>query len=510
LQPLAQYVGLCSNQIMRTLGNVMAMVALSVSWAVAQPVVAPGNHPLVVVGQQVGNDAYTGPITIRKVLLTGNKRTKDYIVLREVALKAGITYSAEDFKKKWRLTHEQLMNTTLFIAVAVDSLDLGGGEVDLKIEVKERWYVFPVPYFKVVDRNWNVWINEHKASLDRTNLGLKLIHGNTTGRNDKFNLLIIGGYTQALAINYSQPYVDKKLSKGFTSGFSYSRNREVNTLTLGDKQVFSTLSEFARQSIRADIGFTYRRGSDLRMGLRLNYNYEAFDSALVQPMVPFPPGDLPPVVPNPNLLRNGRRKASFVELAYTAQLLRADYNPYPLRGYKLDSYATLRLGGGLDMFQIGGNATASWEVMKKTYLQFQHALAYTPNQTQPYYNLKMMGYGALTMQGLENYVVDGTFGAMFRMTPKYRLLNFHLRNLVRNKDYNDIPVRVFLKAYGNLGYVFNNNDVPAFNNIMPNRLLRSAGLGVDFVTIYDVVLKLEYSFNQFGERGFFIRTASDF
>jgi opacity protein-like surface antigen len=162
------------------------------------------------------------------------------------------------------------------------------------------------------------------------------------------------------------------------------------------------------------------------------------------------------------------------------------------------------------MFQIGGNSTAAWEVMKNTYLNFQSAFAYTPNQKQPYYNLKMMGYGALTMQGLETYVVDGSFGAMLRMTPKYQLLNFHIRNFVKNKNYNDIPVRVFLKAYGNIGYVFNNNNNPDLQNTMPNKFLHTAGFGIDFITIYDVVLKLEYSYNQFGQKGFFIRTASDF
>ena len=449
-------------------------------------------------------------IAIRKITLLGNKRTKSFIVMREVALKEGNAYTPIEFEKKLRLTKEQLMNTTLFITVAVDTQLLGGNEVDLTVEVKERWYLFPVPYFKVIDRNWNVWINDYKASLDRTNIGLKLTHGNTSGRNDKLNLFIIGGYTQQLSFNYSLPYLDKKLTKGYTTGFGYSRNREVNTITLRDKQVFSKLPDFARQTIKADVGATYRRGSDLRMALRLGYVREKFDTTLVQP-TSFPlPIPLPAILPNAELLGNGRSTASYVDLNYSVSLLKADYNPYPLRGYKIDLYAVARVGSGLTMFQIGGNSTTAMEIMKNTFLNFQSAFVYTPNQTQPYYNLKMMGYGALTMQGLENYVVDGTFGAMFRMTPKYQLLNFHIRNFVKNKNYNDIPVRVFLKVYGNIGYVFNSNNNPELENMMPNKLLHTAGFGIDFITIYDVVLKLEYSYNQFGQKGFFIRTASDF
>ncbi|TAD88472.1 MAG: hypothetical protein EAY75_05420, partial [Bacteroidetes bacterium] len=268
---------------MRSLCIAILVVGLQ-AWALAQPILSapvqlttPLADTSVLFPDLAPANARIG---IRKVLLTGNRLTKTHIVLREVVLKPGMVCTPHDFEKKLRLTREQLMNTALFITVAVDTIDLGGGEVDLTVEVKERWYLFPVPYFKVVDRNWNVWINEHKASLERTNVGLKVVHFNTSGRNDKFNLLVIGGYTQQVGFNYSLPYVDKKLTKGFTTGFSYSRNREVNTITLGDRQVFSRLAEFARKSIRADFAFTYRRASDLRMGLRFAYIRESFEQEL--------------------------------------------------------------------------------------------------------------------------------------------------------------------------------------------------------------------------------------
>ena len=64
-----------------------------------------------------------------------------------------------------------------------------------------------------------------------------------------------------------------------------------------------------------------------------------------------------------------------------------------------------------------------------------------------------------------------------------------------------------LKAYGDLGYSYLPNPG---NSRLNNKLLRTWGAGVDVLTIYDVVLKLEYSFNQLGEKGLFIHTATDF
>ena len=92
------------------------------------------------------------------------------------------------------------MNTSLFVDVIITPYEVGYNNVDVIIEVKERWYIFPVPYFKVVDRNWNVWIKEYNASLDRVNIGMKVTHSNVTGINDKLNLWVIGGYTQQLSI----------------------------------------------------------------------------------------------------------------------------------------------------------------------------------------------------------------------------------------------------------------------------------------------------------------------
>src|SRR5690349_14761778 len=161
--------------------------------------------------------------SVRNVTITGYKRTKLYIIEREITIKPGDLYTRGKLNRAMRQTREQLMNTALFVDVIVTQVELENAQVDVNVEVKERWYIFPVPYFRVVDRNWNVWINEHNASLDRVNIGLKVTHSNATGINDKFNFWVIGGYTQQLSFNYFRPYFDKKLRFGYNIGFAYAR-----------------------------------------------------------------------------------------------------------------------------------------------------------------------------------------------------------------------------------------------------------------------------------------------
>jgi hypothetical protein len=108
---------------------------------------------------------------------------------------------------------------------------------------------------------------------------------------------------------------------------------------------------------------------------------------------------------------------------------------------------------------------------------------------------------------MEMYVADGNWAGVLRATLRRQVLSFSLQNFIRWKSHSEIPFRIFLKTYGNIGYASNVNPG---NNFMNNQLLRTGGFGVDIAMIYDMVLKLEYSFNQFGGSGFFIHTAKDF
>jgi hypothetical protein len=211
---------------------------------------------------------------------------------------------------------------------------------------------------------------------------------------------------------------------------------------------------------------------------------------------------------NPKMFGDGRTRAEFVDIFANYQYLNVDYIPYPLRGWMVDFYALQRFSKSIPMTQVGGKMQATWRFAKKTYMNFQSSFAFTlSGKEQPYYNSRMLGYRSLYMQGLEYYVADGNWAGMIRSTLRREILSFTLKNLIRSKSHSEIPFRIFLKGYGNLGYAHN---LDPGNNFLNNQLLKTAGFGVDIMMVYDMVLKLEYSYNQFGERGFFIHTATDF
>ena len=107
--------------------------------------------------------------TVREIAISGNKKTKESIILRELSFESGETYPLSELVKKFEIARKQLLNTALFHEVVVALKSFEGNNVDILVAVKERWYLFPVPYIKFVDRNLNQWIVEQNAKLNRIN-----------------------------------------------------------------------------------------------------------------------------------------------------------------------------------------------------------------------------------------------------------------------------------------------------------------------------------------------------
>jgi hypothetical protein len=77
------------------------------------------------------------------------------------------------------------------------------------------------------------------------------------------------------------------------------------------------------------------------------------------------------------------------------------------------------------------------------------------------------------------------------------------------EQFRHVPFAVYLKTYANIGYVKNYENYEAGQGLT-NRFLSSIGGGVDVVTSYDMVFRVEYTFNSEGEQGFFLHLKKEF
>ena len=260
--------------------------------------------------------------TIREIIITGNKKTKANIILREIPFKSGDKFPLQDLVKKFAIARKQLMNTTLFHEVVVAMSKTEGYVVDVLVDVRERWYIFPVPYFKPVDRNLNQWLFEKNASLSRVNYGLKVLHNNATGRNDKFRFFLISGYTKQFSFNYDRLYIDKKLRFGLATSFAIGKNREINYNTINDKQAFLKNDDYLKSFMTASADLTYRRAIKTRHRLGIGYTIENIKDTVAQL--------------NPTYFNEGRKRISFPEIYYRMSYFDLDYIPYPTKGHAVE------------------------------------------------------------------------------------------------------------------------------------------------------------------------------
>ncbi len=429
-------------------------------------------------------------VTIRNMSVTGNKKTKERIIFREVYLIPDSAYPMPFILESIKQGRTNLINTSLFVDATVDFKNWFDDSIDIVIDVKERWYWFPFPLFKPVDRNWNVWINQYKVSLERVNYGLKLLGNNVTGRNDKLNLYLVNGYTKQIALTYQNPYFGKSLKWGYSAEFSFSKNREINYSTVKNEQVFYKNEEsFVRTKLVVGGGLSYRKASTERHTLRLNYTFESVSDTIAEL--------------NPKFFGNGKTKTSFPELAYKYQFFNVDYIPYPLKGFRWEfNFLKRGFGGPIDMWAFNLRGGKYFELPRKFYFGLQADFTLKLPFEQPYYNLPLMGYGDTYMRGMEYYVIDGVASGLLKSTFRKQVFDLKWHTGFKSRTYGVIPFKIFLKTYGDIGYTYSKFN--SKNNTLTNRFLYSGGFGIDILTIYDVVFKLEYSTNLLSERAFYL------
>jgi hypothetical protein len=160
----------------------------------------------------------------------------------------------------------------------------------------------------------------------------------------------------------------------------------------------------------------------------------------------------------------------------------------------------------MNLWQVSTRLTRSWPLAYKLWFGFQNINVLKWPLSQPFYNQGLLGYADLYLRGLDRYVVDGTAGGVLRNTLFRELFNWNLP--FRHKSSSGhIPLRVYATAFTDYGYAYN-QDFKA--NSLVNRMLYTAGVGIDLVTFYDLSFKLDYSFNQLGQNGLFLHIRNDF
>ncbi len=434
-------------------------------------------------------------LKIRNILLEGNKKTRNYIIYRELMVHAGDSIPLQSLSATLLRNKQRIQNLQLFTDVVLSLQNWRKDSADIHIKVSERWYIFPQVFLKLADRNFNVWWVDQHHSLDRINVGLMLSHDNFTGMSDVASIGAQLGYTRKFSTSYYIPYLDRKLKHGMGAGFYYAINREINYFTDLNKQKFVRLdSTWATTDWGADLFYTYRPRYNAKHTLSIGYNYKDIGTE-VQNL-------------NPQYFPNGVTKINYPELYYRFDFDNTDSKQYPLRGYRIWLMLLNRglgVNNNVNQTYIHNYTGAFIPLTKKWYTSFifRGRLSFPENQS--YVFSRAMGYGYDYIRGFEYYVIDGSHFGILKSNVKYKLLDFRIP-VPWLPFINNIPFKAFAKTYADIGYGRNVNPGNSFLN---NRMLAGYGVGLDVVTLYDLNIRMEYTFNNIGQKGLFLQFISE-
>ena len=438
-------------------------------------------------------------MVIAGIEVLGNKRTKEKVVFREMDFAVGDSIVLSKLGETFERNRLFIMNCGMFnsVKINIDTWDQSNNHLTIKIEVRESWYVYPVPVFELADRDFNVWWKDFNLSLKRLNLGLRFYHLNMTGNRDRLKLSFQAGFSQKYEIKYTLPIINKAQTLGLTTNVFYSRTKEMGYTTEANRLLFFRSEEdFLLRRARGGFTLHYRPKLLEYHNFKLEYQKNTADEFVL--------GEL-----NPNYFLDGRTSQQLFYLEYEFIYDRRDIRPYPMKGFQVN--ATVQKEGlGIFKERNGLYVSARYD----QYFSFTKRLSLEliskgklalVRGWQPYNNYSSLGYSGDFLRGYELYVMDGLDYFYLKSTFRIKLFErtFNFSKLMPLNAFKVMPLKIFFTVNNDTGYV---ND-PQFGeiNTLGNKWLWGGGVGLNFVLYYDKVFRFEYSFNQLGERGLFMQ-----
>jgi len=432
----------------------------------------------------------------------GNVKTKKSIILRELDFTTDFYYDWYTLLEILIADQKKIYNLRLFTSVEITPLVTGDNEVEILITVKERWYLLPQIIFELADRNFSEWWTNQNRDFSRVNYGLRISHSNVGGRNDKLKFAGQLGFTKALDLQYSKPYIDKNQKHGLAAQLTYKENKTIPIKSEFNKQVFYTNEneDIIRKSFAAALRYTFRRSYYNYHFLTLGYSSTwVADDVLTE---------------NTQYFQHGENKLRYAYATYTFRHDRRDNVSYATDGellqLSLTKYGIINVDE-LDEVEVNLTANKYFKFSDKFHFNTGLTANWFLSESQPYTLVRGIGYGPNFVRGYELNVIEGQQLYVHKNSFRWKFVDWEIdiSNLVKLEQFNTIPIRLYLSANFDHGFVKDRNNIPE-NSRLANKYLMGYGTGIDLVGFYDSVLRFEYSMNNSKEGNFFFNFSTPF
>jgi outer membrane protein assembly factor BamA len=431
--------------------------------------------------------------------VSGNSITKAHIITREVIFQEGDTLKKMELLSALQRSKENLLNTALFNFVFLDVKHFPGNRIIIEISVTERWYIWPIPIVEYAERNFNEFIKNRE--WDKMVYGAWLKWNNFRGRNELLTAKVRLGYINEYAFAYHMPNLGKKQQHGISAGFNVNHQNEVNVGTENNSPVeLKPRNRPAQIYSSVYAKYVFRRKHYSTHILRTEYNNYIISDTVAQV--------------NPAYLGGAMTRTNYFTLAYEFRYDLRDSKIYPLEGFFVKISARQTGLGIIPSFpysftSLTGVLMYHQKLSNRFYFYNTYKGQLTTEKRLPHVMNKGLGYNEW-LSAYEPYVMDGSDYFIAKYNLKLQLIRPTSKTIsfLKMEQFNKVHYAVYINVFGDVGYV--NNEFPNPTNTMVNTLQFSGGIGIDLVTYYDQVFRIDYAMNRIGERAFFFHIETPF
>ncbi len=432
----------------------------------------------------------TDYVKISAIHYSGFKHSKIWVIEKYLPIKTGDSLRIDKIFPALEIMREQVLKTRLFNEVSVSVSSWKNNCLEINIKVEERWYLFPLPYLKLSDRNINQWWQDYGHDWRRTIYGINLYHNNLTGRQDKLKISALAGFNQTLSISYETPYLTPARKIGLGFELSQIKSHDINYATLNNKQQFYRGFEITDRYIKAGFSILFQTNPYSFFTFNTSYSKETLSDSIISL--------------NPNFFTTEAKSESLLSLGVRWTTDHRDRTVYPLNGwYASVDYHFYAASSKTYIHQWKAYAARYKTIKTKWSLSNELYSRITSNSKLPYSLAHGLGYKQKLVRGYELYVIDGRNDILLKNSIRFELLNFEIeRPLIVLKAFDHIPFHIYLVAFADAGYV--SNRLSQQNNSLNNTWQYSTGIGIDIFSYYDFSFSCYYAINAMGEKGIYL------
>lgn len=294
-------------------------------------------------------------IIVDSIQITGNETTEDFVILRELTFGIGDTLNPRIAE----YSRERIYSLRIFNEVRLRPFAINEKNI-LRIEVEESWYIYPIPFITLKDRDWN-----------KVSYGISVALHNFRGRNETLRGIAAFGYDPSFGFSYFNP------------NLSYNHNlnfqMEVGYGTVTNK---STKAEELYGNSFTQKTFTSRVQIGKRFG---NYNWFYLKTGFDYIETPFYQAGVN--ASNSNIDRTLSVGASYV-------FDTRDLTLYATNGiYTLLNFEFKGLGIDGINYRVADLEFREYrKIVQKFTAKWRISLRHTAGETVPYYDYSYIGY----------------------------------------------------------------------------------------------------------------------